>query len=348
VAEPYGLVFYKKIALAPLTDNSGVFITALRSMVTHVATPPVMHRWELDTDDPNNSDHLLLKHVSSARQVLVTRINVPTETGTLSIIYAPNGGITFTGATLDPLPPDASPERYITANVDGSIDLNALDGSIYYVEYDDAVAFTLSSFPLTHWVFGAMAGTLFYPLHNSDDEYVAGATPDSGAGTDFPPTQPRPADRRMGEAVLVGMTRKLETDSWLTSSAATPIEKSGSVLRTSLGNWTGLVIDNYPTTFTSEKTDGLDRFAPYWVRPKNEGFLGLTKYIRTSRLDNKHRSRYVSTTMEPNGGLPPSLVPSQQAWIGYSGPTSGTNLNVAEANINNVILWRRGTPIVVP
>lgn len=345
MAEPYGIVLYKKLTLNPLSDNSGVFINALRAMVNYALTSPDVHRWVVDADDPGNADHLLLKLSSGARQVLITRVADVPYAGTLSIIYAPNGGITFTGSTLDPLPADTSPERYITANVSDSIDLTKLDGSIYLVEYEDAIAFTLSSTNLlTHWTFGAMAGTLFYPLHNSDDEYVTGATPDSGVGTDFPPTQPRPADRRMGEAVLVGMTRSLGTDSWLTSSTLPVLDVySGSVLRTSSGGWSGLVVDNIPTPVTSDRIEGLDRFAPYWIRSRNEGFAGLTKHVRTSRLNNKHRSRYVSTTIEP-----PLLAASQQAWIGYSGPSTGANLAVAEANTNNVMLWRRGTPIIVP
>lgn len=344
MAEPYGIVMYKKLTLNPLTDNSGVFIDAMRAMVSYTLLPPDVHRWEVDATDPGTSDHLLLKLVGGTRQVLVTRIDDAPNAGTLGVVYAPNGGITFTGTVLDPLPSDASPERYITASVSNSIDLTKLDGSIYLVEYEDAIAFTLSSTNiLSHWTFGAMAGTLFYPLHNSDDEYVTGATPDSGAGTDFPPTQPRPADRRMGEAVLAGVTRKLGTNSWLTSSTVLPAEKSGSVLRTSSGDWTSLIIDNIPTAITSDRIEGLDRFAPYWVRPLNDGFAGLTKYVRTSRLFNKHRSRYVSTTIEP-----PLLTASQQSWIGYSGPVSDVNLAVAEADTNNVMLWRRGTPIIVP
>lgn len=373
--EPYGIVTYKRADLTLPDLTARLFLQSIEDCVSTTAAPD--HRWEVESgltlSGGGPSDHLLLRRKTATAwtistptpqfpQVLLKYEPFALETGSFSVSYAPSGGY-----VLDPLtgiptttPANASPFRKITRQLN-NLTLGNLCGGIYVVEYEDAIAFVLESLvPFDFWSWAAMAGNLYYPLNNSDDEYLAN-TPADYPG-DFSPTQPRTSEYRLGDAVLVGPMRWRKVPTAVTSALSwlncMPKNfglsdlQSGSVVRIDENTWDGFLIDFQPHPNSSAWVEGLERFSPYFVRSENGGLLGHTKYIRTARLNHRHRTKYVSTTLEPNGLIPPSLVPSQQAWIGYTG-FSDTSETVMDADSNNVILWRRSSggikvPIIVP
>jgi hypothetical protein len=391
--EPYGLITYKRLDLSLPDMTSRNYMQAIEDCISSTLAP---HRWIVESSltlGSVASNNLLLKRLKANSwtaslpepqypQILLTYKEVLGNRGTISVRYAPNGGFTIDPLTGDVIstPVTASPERRLTRRSD-NLNFSRLCGGIYVIEYDDAAAFVFESLvPFDFWSWGIMAGSLYYPFNNSDDEYIADATSDYPGI--FPFTQPRTTEFRLGDAVLVGPTRwrsvptlalgglSTAPESWLNCMPSNfgPLSiTAGSVARISDTVWDGLITEFTPATTLSNtiqgrnSTDGLlrevERFSPYFVRTENSGLLGMSKYVRTSRLIQTHRTKYVSTTLEPGYVLsdgtnsttpqmitvppsPPTLVRSQQAWMGYSGFGNTSEL-LAESNTNNVILWRR-------
>lgn len=398
--EPYGNVFYTRLdknragfsalhylwaiedMIRPLNSNNAINKYRSSPSVTTGFPAP---RWQVAAgmDLATTTSHLVLTRVmphptavttNVYPQIALSYVAVPGKLGTISVRLAPEGGFTYnsgTGQIDDPSSGPCSPARYLTLNSDlgsNSIRSGEINGGIYVIQYEDAFSFVLESQnPLTHWAWGMAAGKLFYPLNNSDDEYLMDAAVDYSNPSMFPGTSPnvnvdRTRDRRMGDAVFVGRPSNSHPLGWLKAGgldipAPTDAQK-GSIVRVGANTWHALAIDFTPSVENNAKilSLGLDRFVSYFVRSKSGttegGFLGMTKYHRTCRSVYKFRTKLVSTTMEPNTSLPADsfgrypLRQSRQAWLVYKSSQSSTlPVELADAiDNNNVILWKRTAP----